>query len=87
MTASSEQPGAEAYLGRVSYQHSRQLRADKKTWQIYKAEKDQAAAHNACGQDNKKIIQIFSKWIKKFKTPVFILKHHYFINSHEPLQS
>ena len=54
MTASSEQPGAEAYLGRVSYQHSRQLRADKKTWQIYKTEKDQTAAHDACGQDNKK---------------------------------
>ena len=50
MTASSEQPGAEAYLGRVSYQHSRQLRADKKTWQIYKTEKDQTAAHDACRQ-------------------------------------
>ena len=50
MTASSEQPGAEAYLGRVAYQHARSgaTPRDKKTWQIYGSTKNWDSSKQSC---------------------------------------
>ena len=50
ITASSQQPGAEAFHGRVSYEHSRDSRTDeKKTWQTYTQSKSWDQAQAACG--------------------------------------
>ena len=51
MTASSEQPGAEAFLGRISYKHQRHSPTprDKKTWQVYVQTKNWDSSKQSCG--------------------------------------